>query len=37
MIIHLHSNSVPLHFVQIEHIVMSIIASLPKLSSPNQL
>jgi len=30
MIIHLHSNSVPLHFVQIEHIVKCIIASIKK-------
>ncbi len=30
MIIHLQSNSVPLHFVQIEHIVKCIIASIKK-------
>jgi len=37
MIIHLHFHSVPLHFVQIKHIVKCIIVNLPKLSSPNQL
>jgi hypothetical protein len=33
MIIHLHSDSVPFHFMQIEHIIKCIIISLPKLSS----
>jgi hypothetical protein len=37
MIIHLNSNSVPLHFVQIEHIIKCTIVNLPKLFSPNQL
>jgi len=37
MIIYLHSNSVPLHFVQNEYIIRCIIASLPKLISPNQI
>jgi hypothetical protein len=35
MIIHLHYDNVPLQFVQIEHIVKCIIASLPKLFSQN--
>jgi hypothetical protein len=28
---------VPMHFLQIEHIVKCIIVNLPKLSSPNKL
>jgi hypothetical protein len=37
MIIHLHSNSVPLHFVHTKHIAGCIIANLRKLSTFNHM